>query len=398
MADSSQTSSGGDGGEIELSVVIPCLDEADTLAICIEKAQRAIARLELNGEVVVADNGSEDGSQEIAREKGARLISVVERGYGNALIGGIGAARGRWIVMGDADDSYDFEEIPKLVEKLRAGFELVQGCRLPAGGGHILPGAMPPSHRWIGNPLFSFLSRWWFRSPFTDIYCGLRGFTRDLFDRLDQRCAGMEFATEMIIKASLRGARTAEVPITFHPDGRTSHRPHLKTLRDGWRTLRFFLLFSPRWLFLVPGLALIVLGVLGYALALPRVAILGATLDAHTMLFASLSILLGYQTILFAIFAKTFGIIRGLLPRDSRMDQFFEIVNLERGLVVSFVAVGAGTLLIAAAVHRWWLADFGPLVYSRTMRLVIQGATLTALGFQPMFSSFFVSILGLDSR
>src|SRR6266496_3725057 len=281
---------------IEVSVVIPCLNEQDTLAHCIEKVRKAFREHNIAGEILVADNGSTDLSRTIAEHEGARVVTVKEPGYGSALMGGIAAANGRFIVIGDADDSYDFLELPKIVEKLREGFDLVQGCRLPAGGGSIQPGAMPFLHRWIGNPVFSFLARRWFRAPINDVYCGLRGFTKAMYERLDQRCTGMEFATEMIIKASLRGEKIAEVPITLYPDKRTSHAPHLKTWRDGWRTLRFFLMYSPRWLFLVPGMLVAALGLVGYALALPGVTIRGATLDAHTLLFASLAILVDWQT------------------------------------------------------------------------------------------------------
>jgi len=226
--------------EVEVSIVMPCLNEADTLAICIEKAQRAFTKCGVKGEVVIADNGSTDGSPEIARSMGARVVHVAAKGYGNALKGGITAARGKYVIMGDADDSYDFLEVPKFIEKLRAGFDLVQGCRLPSGGGRILPGAMPHLHRWWGNPMFSLMVRNMFWAPIQDVYCGLRGFTKDLYERLDLRSPGMEFATEMIIKSSLYNVRITEVPITLHPDGRKAHAPHLKTFRDGWRTLRFF--------------------------------------------------------------------------------------------------------------------------------------------------------------
>lgn len=267
--------------ETELSVVMPCLNEADTLAICIEKAQRAMRGAGIEGEVIVADNGSTDGSQEIARRLGARVVPVTEKGYGNALMGGIRAALGEYVIMGDADDSYDFLEIPKFVDKLRAGHELVQGCRLPSGGGKVLPGAMPPSHRWLGNPMFSWLVQRMFNAPIHDVYCGLRGFTKKLYNRLDLRCTGMEFATEMIIKSSLFEVDIAEVPTTLHPDGRKAHAPHLRTFRDGWRTLRFFLMYSPRWLFLVPGIGLAIVGLVGYLLAMPGTSVLGATLDAY---------------------------------------------------------------------------------------------------------------------
>ncbi|MGO9246166.1 MAG: glycosyltransferase family 2 protein [Verrucomicrobiia bacterium] len=314
--------------EVEVSILMPCLNEADTLEVCIGKAQQALRDHQIRGEILIADNGSTDGSQEIARRLGARVVHVQAKGYGNALMGGIAAARGNFVIIGDADDSYDFLEVPKFVEKLREGYELVQGCRLPSGGGQVLPGAMPFLHYWWGNPMFTLLTRWWFRAPIHDVYCGLRGFTKDLSRRLDQRCSGMEFATEMIIKASLAGVRIAEVPITLHPDGRKTYAPHLKTFRDGWRTIRFYLMYSPRWLFLMPGLLLIALGMVGYLLALPGFKIGRATLDAHTLLFSSLAILCGYQSVLFAIFTKTFAMGEGLIPEDPRLLAFFKVVNL----------------------------------------------------------------------
>jgi glycosyltransferase involved in cell wall biosynthesis len=383
---------------IEVSVVIPCLNEEDTLASCIEKAQRALREHHIAGEIVVADNGSTDLSRTIAERQGTRVIVVKEPGYGSALMGGIAAATGRFVIIGDADDSYDFLEIPKIVEKLREGFDLVQGCRLPAGGGSVRPGAMPFLHRWVGNPFFSFLAQKWFHAPINDVYCGLRGFTKAMYQRLDQRCTGMEFATEMIIKASLRGEKIAEVPITLHLDGRTSHAPHLKTFRDGWRTFRYFLMCSPRWLFLVPSGVFIAFGLLGYLVAMPGLRIGHSTFDAHTLLFASLAILCGYQWILFAIFAQTFAITEGFLPPDRQLERFFEVVNLERGLVVAALAVFVGGGLLLAAVREWWLTGFGHLDYAYTMRFVVPGATLVALGFQTAFSSFFVSILGMRRK
>lgn len=383
------------GQVLELSIVMPCLNEADTLQTCIEKAQRALRDAGIAGEIVIADNGSADGSQEIAASLGARVVNVAAKGYGSALMGGIAAAQGKYVIMGDADDSYDFLEVPKFVAKLREGFDLVQGCRLPAGGGRVLPGAMPFLHRWWGNPMFTLMVRRWFRAPIHDVYCGLRGFRKDFYDSIDQRCTGMEFATEMIIKASLYDKKIAEVPITLHPDGRKSHAPHLKTFRDGWRTLRFFLMYSPRWLFLVPGVLAILLGLIGYALALPGATIGGVKFDVHTLLFASLAVLCGYQAILFAIFTKTFAISEGLMPEDRRLSRFFEIVNLERGLFIGAFGLLIGLVLLAAAINQWRLTGFGDLDYSHTMRWVIPGAMLTALGVQSVLSSFFVSILGM---
>ena len=383
---------------LELSVVIPCLNEADTLGACVEKAQRAIREHGIRGEVVVADNGSTDGSQTIALELGARVVPVTARGYGSALMGGIAASRGRFVIMGDADESYDFLEIPKFVERLREGYDLVQGCRLPSGGGRVMPGAMPPSHRWIGNPAFSFLARRWFGAPIHDVYCGLRGFTREHYERLDQHCTGMEFATEMIIKSSLYAARLAEVPITLHPDGRKAHRPHLRTVRDGWRTLRFFLMYSPRWLFLVPGTVLIALALVAYALALPGVTFHGARFDAHTLLFGSVFFLCGYQSILFAAFTKTFAIRAKLLPEDPKLMRWYRYITLEVGLLLGLLALLVGGGLLLAAVVKWQRVGFGDLDYAATMRWVIPGATLTAVGFQTLLSSFFLSILGMGRK
>ena len=382
----------------EVSVVMPCLNEADTLATCIVKAHRAFAEHGIDGEVVIADNGSTDGSQDIARNHGARVVPVAARGYGNALMGGIAAARGRFVIMGDADDSYDFLEVPRFVQKLRQGYDLVQGCRLPSGGGAVLPGAMPFLHRWWGNPMFSLLVRRWFRASIHDVYCGLRGFTKSFYQSLDQRCTGMEFATEMIIKASLSEARVAEVPVTLHPDGRKAHAPHLRTFRDGWRTLRFFLMYCPRWLFLIPGCVLMALGVFGYAVALPGVRIRGVAFDAHTLLFASLAILCGYQAVIFHILAKTFAIGEGLLPEDAAMTRLFRTITLERGLLAAVAALVVGMSLLLLAVNQWRVVDFQALDYARTMRVVVPGVTATALGFQTVMSSFLVSLLGMRRR
>jgi glycosyltransferase involved in cell wall biosynthesis len=385
-------------GGPEVSVVMPCLNEADTLEDCLRKALTALAEHGIDGEVIVADNGSTDGSQAIAERLGVRLVPVERRGYGSALMGGIDAARGRFVIMGDADDSYDWLELPKFVDKLREGYDLVQGCRLERGGGRVLPGAMPVLHRRWGNPMFSAMARTWFRAPINDVYCGLRGFTKEHYSTLNQRCTGMEFATEMIIKSSLYSASIAEVPITLHPDGRTAHAPHLRTFRDGWRTLRFFLLYSPRWLFLLPGIVLVVLGLLGYAFALPRAQAFGVIFDAHTLLFASLAILCGYQSIAFAVMTKVFAVSEGLMPEDRRLRRLGQVVTLERGLIASALCMLAGLLLLVLAVNKWRVQDFGRLDYSSTMRLVVPGVTLTALGFQTVLSSFFASVLAMRRR
>jgi glycosyltransferase involved in cell wall biosynthesis len=384
--------------EIEVSVVLPCLNEEDTLELCISKARQAFEAGAIAGEIIVADNGSTDRSVAIANRLGARVVSVEEPGYGSALMGGIAAARGKFVIMGDADDSYDFLEIPRFVEKLREGYDLVQGCRFPSGGGRIEKGAMPFSHQWLGNPILSLLVRRWFGAPVHDVYCGLRGFTRTMFENLDLRCRGMEFATEMIIKASLHGKRMTEVPITLHPDGRKTHAPHLKTVRDGWRTIRFFLVCSPGRLFMVPGIFLVLLGMLGYAVAMPGLQLAGVTFDAHTLVVSSLAILLGYQAVVFAVCARTFSVNEGLIPDDRVHHAFVEVMNLEKGLLLGVILALAGCVLILVAVNQWRLTGFGGLDYGVTMRWVVPGVTLTALGFQTMLSSFMVAILKMHRK
>jgi len=381
--------------ECELTVVMPCLNEADTIEVCVSKALRAIDIAGIDAEVLVADNGSTDGSQRLAEALGARVVNVQAKGYGSALMGGIAAARGRYVIMGDADDSYDFLELPKFVEQLRKGFDVVQGCRLPSGGGTVLPGAMPFLHRWWGNPMFSIMARQMFRAPIHDIYCGMRGFTKQAYLSLDQRCTGMEFATEMIIKASRFGLKIGEVPITLHPDGRKAHAPHLKTFRDGWRTLRFFLMCSPRYLFVWPGVCAFMVGLIGYALAMPGAEIGRATLDAHTLLVASLALLVGQQAILFGIFAKMFALNEGLIPPDARVEKVFEVFTLEKGLWLGALAALGGAALICTAFLTWRQASFGHLNYGQTMRVVIPGVTLIALGIQTILGSFMISIMSI---
>jgi glycosyltransferase involved in cell wall biosynthesis len=390
---------GKNGSELacELSVVIPCLNEGETLGSCIRKAVDTMRAHGIPGEVVVADNGSTDNSVRIATDLGARVVQVPARGYGNALMGGINAARGRYVIMGDADDSYDFREVARFLAKLREGYDLVQGCRLPSGGGTVLPGAMKPLHRWLGNPMFSFLARALFGAPIHDIYCGMRGFTREMYDRLDLHCTGMEFATEMIIKASLFREKIAEVPITLHPDGRKEQRSHLRTFRDGWRTLRFFMCFSPRALFLVPGLTLMGLGLLGFALALLGIGAFGAALEGPTLLAASLALILGYQGAQFGILAKTFAVSEGLLPTDKRLQRFQRRFKLERGLLIGASTLVAGGVLLAAALGGWWPSPDPPGGLG-AWRLACPAATLLLLGSQTILSSFLMSILRMRRK
>ncbi|OGV42673.1 MAG: dolichol-P-glucose synthetase [Lentisphaerae bacterium GWF2_57_35] len=384
--------------EVEVSIVMPCLNEADTLEICIRKARKALSAANVSHEIIVADNGSTDGSLEIAQRMGVKVVNVAERGYGAALHRGIADAKGYYVIMGDADDSYDYAEALKFVEKLREGFDLVQGCRLPRGGGTILSGAMPWSHRWIGNPMFTFLVHWWFKAPIHDVYCGLRGFTKEWVAKLNLRCIGMEYATEMIIKSRLRGARFAEVPITLHPDGRKAHAPHLKTMRDGWRTLRFFLTYSPKWLFFVPGLFLILVGLITYGVVYSGGQVGHVVFDAHTLLVGSLAIMCGYQIVLFAVFSKIFAVNEEILPKDPSLLQIFSFLTLERGIVCALLVILLGCGLLFGAANQWREAAFGPLDYARTMRWVIPGITFVALGVQSFFARFFISILNMPHR
>ncbi len=377
---------------LELSVVMPCLNEADTIRTCVEKANRAMEVAGIVGEVVIADNGSTDDSVSIASSLGARIVHVSDPGYGAALMGGIRASRGKFVIMGDADDSYDFLEIPAFVDQLRTGVALVQGCRLPRGGGRVMPGAMPFLHRWFGNPVLSWLVRRMFRIPIHDVYCGMRGFTRDLYDRLDLRSPGMEFATEMIIRSGLHGASMSQVPITLHPDGRQEHGPHLRTFRDGWRTLRLFLVFSPRWTFFRPGLILIAVGLVGYALAIPQATVFGAALDVHTLLIASLAVLMGWQAVLFATLARIFAARERMMPSHERLER----LTVEHGLAAGSITSVVGLAFIARVIYVWWRADFGPLNYPETMRWIVPGVTLVALGFQTALAALMAGVLKMQ--
>ena len=381
-----------DKNPIEFSILMPCLNEAATLATCIKKAQKALEDLNIAGEIVVADNGSTDGSPEIAASLGARVVHVAEKGYGSALLGGIKAAGGKYIIMGDADDSYDFTRLDPFVEKLRAGYELVMGNRFKGG---IEPSAMPVLHRYLGNPVLTGIGRLFFKSPCGDFHCGLRGFSKAAIQNLDLRTTGMEFASETVVKASLHGLRVTEVPTTLSLDGRT-RSPHLRSWRDGWRHLRFLLLYSPRWLFLYPGLCLMLIGsiVAGLLLVGPRV-VDGITFDVHTLLYAAMAIIIGYQTVTFAVFTKVFAITEGLLPEDPRLAMLFRHIKLETGIIAGGLLLVAGIALSVFALSFWSATSFGPLDPSRTLRLVIPAATLIVLGLQTVLSSFFLSILGL---
>jgi len=374
---------------------MPCLNEAETLEVCIRKAQQALHGAGIIGEVIIADNGSSDGSIEIAQRLGARVVPVKAKGYGNALMGGIAAASGKYIVMGDADDSYDFGHIPQFIEQLRSGSDLVMGNRFRGG---IQKNAMPAMHQYFGNPALSWLGRLFFRGSVGDFYCGLRGFRKDAYERMGLRTTGMEFATEMVVKASLLKMRIAEVPTTLSPDGR-SRPPHLRTWRDGWRTLRFFLLYSPRWLFLYPGLFLMLVGGFLGAWLLPASRTVGhVNFDVHTMLYAAAFVLLGFQAISFAVFTKLFAISEGLLPPDPALDRLFRYITLEVGVLIGMLLTIGGLAGSIHALDVWGARHFGTLDYPHTMRVVIPSVLFLALGVQTIFASFFLSVLGLRRR
>lgn len=379
----------------EVTILMPCLNEARTLEGCVREALDALSRAGVRGEVLVADNGSTDGSRELAARCGARVVPVAERGYGSALRAGIAAANGRYIVMGDADGSYDFGHLDRFLEPLRAGADLVMGNRFRGG---IHPGAMPWKNRYIGNPALSLLGRILFGGGVGDFHCGLRGFRADAIRALDLRTTGMEFASEMVIKARLRGLRVREVATVLRKDGR-DRPPHLRPWRDGWRHLRFMLLFSPRWLFLYPGMLLAAAGAgLGARLLAGPLHLGGVTLDIHTLLFCSVALLVGMQATAFALLTKVFAQRQGLLPRDPRIESLLRWVNLESGMVAGAAAAAAGLGLSVWAVWFWGTRGFGDLDPSVVMRWVIAGGTLVTLGLQAVLVSLFLGVLGLAVR
>jgi glycosyltransferase involved in cell wall biosynthesis len=383
---------------LELSIVMPCLNEAKTVAECVTRAKRALARLGIAGEVIVADNGSTDGSRDLAADAGARVVPVATRGYGAALAAGIAAARGTYVLMGDADLTYDFEAIDPFIERLRAGDDLVMGNRFKGG---IQRGAMPPLHQWLGNPVLSFLGRLFYRSDIGDFHCGLRAFRRDAIQRLDLRSTGMEYATEMVAKSALHRLKASEVPATLAPDLR-DRPPHLRTWRDGWRHLRFMLLYSPRWLFLYPGALLMLVGAIVSLWLLPGPQhIGGVSLDVHTLIYAALAVIIGFQAVIFALFTKTFAITEGLLPPDPRLDRLYRFVTLETGLIVGAAVFVVGIIGSLFAISLWGSRAFGELNTNETaltLRVVVVSGTAVALGLEAILASFFLSVLGLRRR
>lgn len=379
-------------GEIELTILMPCLNEAETLAICIDKAQGYLRRSGVVGEVLIADNGSTDGSQQIATAHGARVVDVPVRGYGAALSAGIAAAHGRFVIMGDADDSYDFANLDAFVAKLRKGHDLVMGNRFLGG---IAPGAMPWHHRYIGNPVLSFIGRLFFRTRASDFHCGLRGFDRQAILALGLRTSGMEFASEMLVKATLSGLDVAEVPTTLKPDGR-SRPPHLRSFRDGWRHLRFLLLFSPRWLFLYPGIALLLLGLVVGGLLLPGPMRIGAvTFDIHTFVVAAMCVIVGLQSISFALIGRRFASRYGFIPRSEKFDSLLEGLTLERILVLALILMAIGAVAMLWGLGQWAERDFGPLNPGTTLRALVLAMTALVAGFQLMLSGFLSSMTNI---
>ncbi|MGH3242779.1 MAG: glycosyltransferase family 2 protein, partial [Spirillospora sp.] len=380
---------------MELSVVMPCLNEAETVETCVRKTIGFFDDHGIDGEVVIADNGSTDGSQQLARDAGARVVPVIDKGYGNALMGGIRAARGRYVAMGDADDSYDFTTLGPFLDELRDGADLVMGNRFKGG---IADGAMPPLHRYLGNPVLSFVGRLFFGSKIGDFHCGLRAFDKDAIMRLGLQTGGMEFASEMVVKATLQGYDIREVPTTLSPDGRT-RAPHLNTWRDGWRHLRFLMLFSPRWLFLIPGLVFMTLGLLaGIALSTGPVTVGEIAFDVDTLVGAGAALVIGFQAVLFALLTKVYAMQEGFLPHDKRVQKIIDWWSLERGLLLGGLLAVAGLGGLVASLLHWRVNSFGELDPRESLRIVVPAATALVMSLQAIFASLFVSILGIRRR
>ena len=377
----------------EVSFILPCLNEAETLERCVQAAQSCSTRHGVRAEVVVADNGSTDGSQEIARRCGARVVSVAARGYGSALMAGFSAARGKYLIMGDADLSYDFSAVLPFVEKLREGYDVVMGSRFK---GRIMPGAMPWLHRWVGNPVLSWLGRVLFRVPVSDFHCGLRAFSKQAYERMNVRTTGMEFASELVVKAALRKMRITEVPITLHPDQR-SRPPHLRSFRDGWRHLSFLLLLCPRWTLILPGLLMMALGLLLGALVAAGPVTLGTiSFDVHTLVAGSLLTLAGYQAVLIGLAARIYALELEIGPPREVVQRAFRIFTLERGLLAGGFVFLLGLLLVGGLTYRWVASGCGPLQIEHTLRPMVIGTTLMVLGCQTVLMSFFYRMLGIQ--
>ncbi len=376
----------------ELSIVMPCLNEVETLSICIKKAQNFLTEQQIEGEIIIADNGSTDGSVELAQSQGVRVIQIKEKGYGNALKGGIAAAKGKYILMGDSDDSYDFYNLSPFIDRLKAGYDLVMGNRFSGG---IEKGAMPFLHRYLGNPVLSFLGRLFYNINVRDFHCGLRAFRKDAYQKMRLSSPGMEFASEMVVKASLMDLKITEVPTTLSPDGR-SRSPHLNTWRDGWRHLRFLLGFSPKWIYLYPGIGMMLLGgVLSILLVMSRLQVGGINFDVQTLLYTCLLVLIGFQFFAFYFLAIVYANAKGLLPPKDQIVRILHYFNLEKGLLIGIMLIGVGVLLFLWAFNVWRGVDFGALNPLESLRITIPSVTFLVLGIQMMIYSFFWHILKL---
>ena len=380
---------------VELTILMPCLDEAETLATCIRKARRFLSESGVTGEVLIADNGSTDGSQNIAVAEGARVFPVSERGYGAALLGGIQAAKGRYVIIGDADDSYDFSALMPFVERLRQGADLVMGNRFKGG---IAPGAMPFLHKYLGNPVLSWIGRLFFKIKIGDFHCGLRGFNCDRIKALNMRTTGMEFASEMVVRAGLGAYRIEEVPTTLAKDGR-SRAPHLRTWRDGWRHLCFLLMYSPKWLFLLPGVFLLGVGLsMAFVLLPGSVVIGGVAFDIHTFAVACITVLVGVQSIAFAVIARRFATAHKLIPPSPRFSSILEMLTLE-AFVIGSAAIGlVGLTGLIWCIVQWASTGFGPLEYSVVLRILILSLTSLAIGVQLALTGFLSAIIEIPTR
>lgn len=380
---------------IELTIVMPCLNEAETLKVCIDKAMKYLNDNNISGEVVIGDNGSTDGSQDIARSCGARVVDIPRKGYGSALMGAIQAAKGKYVIMGDSDDSYDFSNLNAYVEKLRDGYDLVMGNRFKGG---IAKGAMPFLHYYLGNPVLSFIGKLFFGGGINDFHCGLRGFRQDIVTLLNLQTTGMEFASEMVVKAQINKLKIIEVPTTLSPDGR-SRPPHLRTWRDGWRHLRFLLLYSPKWLFLIPGLTLMFIGIILFVLIQQGpVQLMNIHFDTNTLLYAGAFVVIGFQAVNFAVFTRIYAIQQGFLPKNSTLDKLYNFITLEAGLVIGILITLAGLGGSVYSLYLWDQQDFGQLNYSSILRVVIPSVFAIMIGLQTIFSSFFLSFLGLNQK
>ena len=380
---------------IELTIVMPCLNEAETLKVCIDKAMKYLNDNNISGEVVIGDNGSTDGSQDIARNCGARVVDIPRKGYGSALMGAIQAAQGKYVIMGDSDDSYDFSNLNAYVEKLRDGYDLVMGNRFKGG---IAKGAMPFLHYYLGNPVLSFIGKLFFGGGINDFHCGLRGFRQDIVTLLNLQTTGMEFASEMVVKAQINKLKIIEVPTTLSPDGR-SRPPHLRTWRDGWRHLRFLLLYSPKWLFLIPGLTLMLIGLILFILIQQGpVQLMNIHFDTNTLLYAGAFVVIGFQAVNFAVFTRIYAIQQGFLPKNSTLDKLYNFITLEAGMVIGVLITLAGLGGSVYSLYLWDQQDFGQLNYSSILRVVIPSVFAIMIGLQTIFSSFFLSFLGLNQK